>query len=167
MRESELVARRVVLWTVVAVAVSIGFGYLGVGFRSQDTLTIFSAKLAFLGLVVVAGTFQYGAWRQSTGAAAAQDFVDLLRYNRIALGNYVFVGLALLVSCGLDALSLLAADVAGWRHVSTALLAVTAVPFGETLVRYLGAMGLEFDAARRELAVALRRPRLDDRAPTR
>lgn len=166
MRESELVARRVVLWAVVAVGVSIGFGYFGVGFRSQDTLTIFSAKLAFLGLVVVAGTFQYGAWRQSSGTAA-QDFVDLLRYNRIALGNYVFVGLALLVSCGLDALGLLAADVAGWRHVSTALLAVTAVPFGETLVRYLGAMGLEFDAARRELAVALRRARLDDRAPTR
>jgi hypothetical protein len=166
MRESELVARRVVLWAVAGVGVSLSFGYLGVGFRSQDTLAIFSAKLALLGLVVAAGTFQYGAGRRSTGGST-KDFVDLLRYNRIALGNYVFIGLALLLSCGLDGLGLLATDVAGWRHVSTALLAVTAAPFGETLVRYLGAMGLEFDAARREFAAALRRARLDDRAPTR
>ncbi len=166
MRESELVARRVVMWFVVAVGVSLAFGFLGVGFRPEDTLAIFSAKLAFLGLVVVAGTFQYGAWRRNAGGDT-REFVDLLRHSRIALGNYVFVGLALLLSCGLDALGLLVADVAGWRHVSTALLAVSAAPFGEALVRNLGAVGLEFDAARRELGVALRQARLDDRAPTR
>ncbi|MGH7392979.1 MAG: hypothetical protein ACREM3_26525 [Candidatus Rokuibacteriota bacterium] len=171
MRESELVARRVVLWSFVAAGLGVAFAYLGVGFRPADVAAIFSGKLAFLGLVLAAGTLQYGVWRQSVKWADVdlRAFVGaMVRHNRVALSNYVFINLAVLLSCVLDALAMLTpVDVPGWRHVSTALLAVAAVPFAEILVRHVGALGLEFDAVRRELAAALRRGRLDDRAPTR
>ncbi len=113
MRESERVARRVILWSLVAAGLGAGFGYLRIGFAPKDVVEIFGATLAFLGLVVAAATVQYGVWRQSA-RSTYDDLKDVVgavaRHNRIALSNYVFIGLALLVSCVLDALVLLAPD---------------------------------------------------------
>jgi len=160
MRESELVARRVVLWSLGAVGLCLGFAYLHIGFGPEQTAGLLGGKLAFLGLVVAAGAVEHAALRRSA-AAVAWPVAGVLRYHRAVLGNYVFIGLALLISCGLDALALLATvDIAGWRHVSAGLLAVTAAPFGEALVRQVEGVGGALDAARRQAALA-RRGRLD------
>lgn len=104
-----------------------------------------------------AETLSLPAWEKalkerkaSIAEIARVMLVGILPHSTALLGNFLFIGVCLLLSSAADtALFLAGRDVPWLREVSSALFAVTLLPFLESAVRYYLSLYLELRGDRR------------------